>query len=94
MPNIYSSCWLAVDKDGTEKVSNGLLIRRSTVRNVVWGLARVLYTKNNRHKWADCWSTDEEDAMPFSGVILPKGSIEKLIGKKMTWIDEPIEIKP
>lgn len=32
--------------------------------------------------------------MFLSGPInLPKGSIEKLIGKKMTWKDEPIELK-
>jgi len=24
---------------------------------------------------------------------LPKGSIEKLIGKKLTWEDEPVELK-
>lgn len=26
-------------------------------------------------------------------VELPKGSIEKLIGKKLTWEDEPVELK-
>ncbi len=26
-------------------------------------------------------------------VKLPKGSIEKLIGKKLTWEDEPVELK-
>lgn len=26
-------------------------------------------------------------------VELPKGSIEKLIGKKITWEDEPVELK-
>ena len=26
-------------------------------------------------------------------IHLPKGSIEKLIGKKLTWEDEPFEIK-
>ena len=26
-------------------------------------------------------------------VFLPKGSIEKVIGKKLTWEDEPIELK-
>jgi len=26
-------------------------------------------------------------------VILPKGSIEKLIGRKLTWEDEPVELK-
>jgi len=30
----------------------------------------------------------------MDGVIeLPKGSIEKLIGKKLTWEDEPVELK-
>ena len=27
------------------------------------------------------------------GIYVPKGSIEKLIGKKMTWEDEPVELK-
>ena len=27
------------------------------------------------------------------GIQLPKGSIKKLIGKDLTWNDEPIEIK-
>lgn len=27
-----------------------------------------------------------------SGISIPKGSIEKLICKKLTWDDEPIEI--
>jgi len=26
-------------------------------------------------------------------VSLPKGSIEKLIGRKLTWEDEPVELK-
>ncbi len=26
-------------------------------------------------------------------VAFPKGSIEKLIGKKLTWEDEPVELK-
>ncbi len=26
-------------------------------------------------------------------VELPKGSIEKLIGRKLTWEDEPVELK-
>ena len=29
----------------------------------------------------------------LSSVWLPKGSIEKLIGKKLTWEDEPVELK-
>ena len=26
-------------------------------------------------------------------IILPKGSIEKLIGRKLTWEDDPVELK-
>lgn len=26
-------------------------------------------------------------------VLVPKGSIEKLIGKELTWDDEPVELK-
>jgi hypothetical protein len=29
----------------------------------------------------------------YATKILPKGSIEKLIGKKLTWEDEPVELK-
>lgn len=27
------------------------------------------------------------------GIKLPKGSIKKLIGKELTWNDEPVELK-
>jgi len=32
----------------------------------------------------------------FRGLIvnLPKGSIEKLIGRKLTWEDEPVKLQP
>lgn len=35
------------------------------------------------------WRTEVWD----NAVRLPKGSIEKLIGKKLNWNDEPIELK-
>lgn len=28
-----------------------------------------------------------------SSIIIPKGTIEKIIGRELTWSDEPIEIK-
>ena len=28
-----------------------------------------------------------------NGIFLPKGSVEKLIGRELTWDDEPVEIK-
>lgn len=85
-------CWVAVDKDGTEKISNSVFIRRTGIVSVFWGLIKVFYSKNNRNKWANMWCNNESDALPFDGVELPKGSIEKLIGRKLTWKDEPVEI--
>ena len=37
------------------------------------------------------WSPQNEYDYPT--IELPKGSIEKLIGKKLTWEDEPVELK-
>ena len=41
------------------------------------------------HRWNDLfWTKDFVD-----DIYLPKGSIKKLIGKDLTWKDEPIELK-
>lgn len=86
--------FVAVDKDGTEKISNDVMQRRKGISSVVWGLFNVpWYSKNDRHKWCDGWSSDPGNVLPFNGIILPKGSIEKLIGRKLTWEDEPVELK-
>jgi len=85
-------CWVAVDKDGTEKISNSVFVRRLYIKSILWGSVKVNYSKNARKKWANCWSSNETNALPFCGVEIPKGSIEKLIGKKLTWNDEPFEL--
>ena len=89
-------CWVFVDKDGTEKISNGVPIRRQykskRIFSAMWGLCTGAYSKNDWNKWCDGWSTDRSDFLPFMGVIIPKGTIEKIIGRRMTWDDEPIEI--
>lgn len=41
--------------------------------------------KGNLTKWALSSNTAKY-------IILPNGSIEKLIGRKLTWEDEPVEI--
>lgn len=35
----------------------------------------------------DMWMTDDES------VELPKGSIKKLIGRELTWSDEPVKLE-
>lgn len=39
---------------------------------------------------SDCWCCESDlDSM----IELPKGSIRKLIGRELTWEDEPVELK-
>ena len=38
--------------------------------------------------WGQRWTTSS-----FKGVLLPKGTIKHLIGKEMTYNDEPIKLK-
>lgn len=40
------------------------------------------------------WGMNVNDALygEYSVVILPKGSIKKLIGREMKWSDDPVEI--
>jgi hypothetical protein len=71
--------WLAVDKDGTESIFITKPIRNNT-----------LYVDLEHTKYAEIWNTDDYEDI---GIELPKGSIEKLIGRKLTWEDEPVELK-
>ena len=70
--------WLAVDQDGKECIYN---------------------TKPRRffHKieGGDQWISSEDliiedDDANF--IFLPAGSVEKLLGRKLSWNDEPVEI--
>ncbi len=68
--------WLAVDENGTEGIYNA---------------------KPIRHKLPGAWGTPtpagiyDEDTW-FVYIPLSCGSIEKLIGRKLTWQDKPVEI--
>lgn len=72
--------WLAVDKNNDEHIYNH---------------------KPSRIKQIGTWCSDysvENDEGSFDDIEdefikLPTGSIEKLIGKQLTWEDEPVEIK-
>ena len=63
--------YLAVDYDGTEKISNSPFVRRQELdgRRIVgalWGMVTGMpYSKNDRKKWSNSWSTDEKDFLPF-----------------------------
>lgn len=53
----------------------------------------VFNVKPARYNELRCWvQYNRLDEISTYGVILPKGSIYKLIGKNLTWCDEPVEI--
>lgn len=90
-------CWVCVDKDGTEKITNSEPMRRQfkgrRILSVLWGTITGSYSKNNWNKWCNMWSSDDKDFLPFNGVILPKGTIKRILGHKIGWENDPVEIK-
>lgn len=69
--------WLAVNKDGTEYIFEG-----EPERSPTWE------DSENRTYWG-CY----DDYSNRGYIELPKGSIEKLLGRKLTWDDKPVEFK-
>lgn len=90
--------WVAVDRDGTEKIFGGIPVRRCDVKSIFYDavtlkIIRRAYKKNQYYKWAAAWRTDDQDPLPEGSISLPKGTIRKLIGKDLTWEDEPVKLE-
>lgn len=72
-----TECWLCVDKDGTEKITNSRPIRRQykglRIISALWGMCTGHYSKNGWDRWCNGFSSDSNDFLPFLGVELPKG---------------------
>lgn len=67
--------WVAVNKDGTEIISQELLKKDFVSKR--WFSHRIY-----------------SDGKYYSAIIqLPNGSINKLIGRNLSWKDEPVELK-
>lgn len=89
--------WLCVNKDGQELICQnkperlGLLERRPSD----CGSYKII---DNRWSeplsyWDDSEMCSCQDATYSFDIDIPKGSIEKLIGKSLTWEDEAVEYK-
>lgn len=75
--------WVAVDRDGTENIFPNKPSRAA--------FRTTYHTLYNPEYWSYevC-----EDRVNFEvGIELPKGSIRKLIGRDLSWKDEPVELK-
>ena len=49
--------------------------------------------KPKREMFTGRWNDEKYHFLPNSRIILPKGTIEKIIGKKLKWKDEPVKFK-
>ena len=82
--------YLAVNKDGTEWISEEMLIRWPYIEKEDKRIKtrKQILTKDDQYAWTWPYNTEEGGQM----VMLPKGSIEKLIGRTLNWEDEPYDI--
>ena len=75
--------WVAVDKDGKEWIFIYKPYREDNNRS--------LYKLYDPSYWSDGYVSEygNED----TGILLPKGSIKKLIGRDLTWENSSVELK-
>lgn len=68
--------WICVDSDGTEWFSS-----KKKPHRTAWGY------------WADAQVVVGDEVIDTTRNLreMPKGTIEKLLKRKMTWEDEPVE---
>lgn len=90
-------CWLAVNKNGTECVFKRKPKRVKTTNKwddiVIKFICKgKIYASANGYEYHPTYG-DLQTIKQSTRSNLPKGSIEKLIGKKLTWEDEPFELK-
>ena len=59
------------------------------------GKEGIFSHKPTRDEELDLWYDEVEDGGVFydTEISLPKGTIKKLIGKDLTWEDNPVELK-
>lgn len=73
-----------VDKSGLECLFSEKPVRKKDF----WHPSVIgqTYTLND-------WGDEEDEDLYDDWVVLPKGSIKKLIGRELSWEDEPVELK-
>lgn len=93
--NVNNMAWLAVDKDGTEKIFSVKPFRGNTQEDEshMWGT----YVCENYGKWyPEHDERNDDTGDPYYlgySIELPKGTISKLIGRGLSWEDEPVELR-
>lgn len=87
--------WLVVDKDGTERIFNFKPSRGYKHLPIDRSIAEK--ELDDDIWYSTCCNVDEDGYLLFDsdldctvGVDLPKGTIKTLIGRNLTWEDEPV----
>ena len=84
--------YLAVNKDGKEGIYTYALERHFGAASD--SSKQIICYEDYSLKLCDFWTIKNVGEWGFANrIFLPTGSIEKLIGRKLTWEDEPVEIK-
>lgn len=88
--------YVAVNKDGTEIIGEEL-VRAKQYRGCIYcdGTRSKSLEHNERKSYYDMWANPILDECGYdynAAIVLPKGTIFKLIGKELTWMDEPVEL--
>lgn len=86
--------WLCVDENGEHIFSEEPL--RGRTQKLVPFYKEKLYERQSKHCWySDATDIDDQGFIEYSeeGIDLPDGSIKKLIGRELSWSDEPVELK-
>ena len=56
------------------------------------GTENIYYLKPERKK--EYWGAEENQPLCYRDMIeLPQGTIKKIIGRDLSWSDEPVELK-
>ena len=83
--------WVAVNKDGTEVIGENL--QRARYKNYfLQPIDSYRFPVSEATEWAYVYD-DLDNGYQNIAIELPKGTIKKLIGKELSWEDEPVELK-
>lgn len=93
--------FIAVDKDGTEKISNHHMFECSKALKRIQDMSDDKYLKEtyipeklkkSDGVWCDDYTNGHWMMPKFSGTILLPGTVEKIIGRKITFEDGIVEL--
>lgn len=85
--------YLAVNKDGSEIICPNEPERVPKNKKKEWNKEKRRWEYvGELCLWEECEIIDMGAAYVYYDIGLPQGSIEKLIGRKLTWEDDPVEI--